>query len=162
MPGGPITIREATTPADRKAFIELIYRLYANDPAWVPPLRGEALELIDGIKKNPWFEHGRAKYWLAMQDGQIVGRISAQVDTLVLGHMGPGIGHWGMFEMRQRPGGRRPAARHRRGLAARRGHDDGDGAVQPVDLGRARPARQRLRAPADGDDGRTTSTITPA
>lgn len=99
MPGGPITIREATTPADRKAFIELIYRLYANDPAWVPPLRGEARELIEGLKTNPWFEHGRAKYWLAMQDGQVVGRISAQVDTLVLSHMGSGVGHWGMFEM---------------------------------------------------------------
>ena len=98
MPGGAITIVEAASKADRGRFIDLIYTLYAGDPAWVPPLRGEALGLIDGIKTNPWFEHGRAKYWLALQGGKVVGRISAQVDTLVLGHMGPGVGHWGMFE----------------------------------------------------------------
>ena len=98
MPGGTVTIIEATTPADRATFVELVYRLYASDPAWVPPLRSEALELIEGIKTNPWFEHGRARYWMAQQDGQIIGRISAQVDRLVLEHMGAGIGHWGMFE----------------------------------------------------------------
>ena len=97
-PGGAVTIREATTAADRKAFVELIYRLYAHDPHFVPPLRSEARELIEGLKTNPWFEHGRAKYWLAERDGIVVGRISAQVDTLVISHMGPGIGHWGMFE----------------------------------------------------------------
>ena len=99
MPGGAVTIHEATTSADRKAFVELIYTLYANDPHFVPPLRSEARELIDGIKTNPWFEHGRAKYWLAKRGGKVVGRISAQVDSLVLEHMGPKLGHWGMFEM---------------------------------------------------------------
>jgi len=97
-PGGAVAIREATTAADREAFVELIYRLYAHDPHFVPPLRSEARELIEGLKTNPWFEHGRAKYWLAERDGIVVGRISAQVDTLVISHMGPGIGHWGMFE----------------------------------------------------------------
>ncbi len=35
---------------------------------------------------------------LAERDGRPVGRISAQVDRLVLHHMGAGIGQWGMFE----------------------------------------------------------------
>jgi hypothetical protein len=96
--GGALSIVEATTAADRGRFIDLIYTLYKEDPAWVPPLRGEARELIDGIKTNPWFGHGRAKFWLAMQGGAIVGRISAQVDSLVLEFMGKGLGHWGMFE----------------------------------------------------------------
>jgi hypothetical protein len=48
--------------------------------------------------KNPWFEHARAQLWLAIRDGQTVGRISAQVDDLVLQHMGAGTGQWGMFE----------------------------------------------------------------
>ncbi|QYE33723.1 N-acetyltransferase [Polymorphobacter sp. PAMC 29334] len=96
--GGELKIVEAITAADRGKFIDLIYTLYKSDPNWVPPLRGEALELITGIEKNPWFGHGYAKFWMAMQDGKIVGRISAQVDSLVLEHMGKGIGHWGMFE----------------------------------------------------------------
>jgi hypothetical protein len=97
MAGG-LTIVAVTTAADRKRFIELPYRLYANDPCFVPPLRNEVAALIGGIKGNPWFEHGRAMFWLAVRDGEVVGRISAQVDQLVLTHMGTGTGHWGMFE----------------------------------------------------------------
>lgn len=96
--GGELRVVEVTTAADRKRFIELVYPLYARDPNFVPPLRGEALELIAGIDTNPWFGHGRAKLWLAYRGATAVGRISAQVDSLVLSHMGAGVGHWGMFE----------------------------------------------------------------
>ena len=48
--------------------------------------------------KNPWFEHAEAALFLARRDGVVVGRISAQVDALVLEHMAPGLGQWGMFE----------------------------------------------------------------
>ena len=93
-----IEIVEVASAADRQRFVELIYTLYAADPHFVPPLRSEARELIDGIRTNPWFEHGQAKLWLALRDGVPVGRISAQLDRLVLEHMGAGVGHWGMFE----------------------------------------------------------------
>jgi hypothetical protein len=86
------------TAADRARFVELPYRLYAGDRHFVPPLRSEARALIDGIKTNPWFEHGRARLWLALRGGVVVGRISAQVDALVLKHIDPGLGHWGLFE----------------------------------------------------------------
>ncbi|WP_310468912.1 N-acetyltransferase [Sphingomonas sp.] len=36
--------------------------------------------------------------WLAERHGKVVGRISAQVDQLVLEQMGAGTGQWGMFE----------------------------------------------------------------
>ena len=56
--------------------------------------------------KNPWFEHAEAALFLAERDSgsgsgagaRVVGRISAQVDALVLEHMAPGLGQWGMFE----------------------------------------------------------------
>jgi len=86
------------TAADRARFAELPYRLYAKDLNFVPPLRVEARGRIDGIKTNPWFEHGRAKLWMVERNGEVVGRISAQVDQLVILHMGAGTGHWGMFE----------------------------------------------------------------
>lgn len=97
MAGG-LTITPVTTAADRARFVELPYRLYAGDPHFVPPLRSEIHALIGGVKSNPWFEHGRAQFWLAERGGGVVGRISAQVDQLVLAHMGAGTGHWGMFE----------------------------------------------------------------
>lgn len=86
------------TAADRTRFVDLVWRLYAKDPNWVPPLKSEVKGLIGGIKTNPWFGHAEAQFWMVERDGEIVGRISAQVDQLVLQHMGPGTGHWGMFE----------------------------------------------------------------
>ena len=97
MAGG-VSILPVTTATDRSRFVELPYRLYAHDPNFVPPLRSEVHALIGGIKGNPWFEHGRAQFWIAVRDNVVVGRISAQVDQLVLKHMGAGTGHWGMFE----------------------------------------------------------------
>nr|WP_310523404.1 N-acetyltransferase [Polymorphobacter sp.] len=97
MAGG-LELIAVETAADRARFIELPYTLYARDPSFVPPLRAEMQALIGGIKGNPWFEHGRAVFWMVVRDGKVVGRISAQVDQLVLEHMGAGTGHWGMFE----------------------------------------------------------------
>jgi GNAT superfamily N-acetyltransferase len=97
-----ITIRRVNSKADTKAFVELSYRLNADDPNWVPPLRDEAYALITP-GKNPWFEHGEAVYFLALRGVQAVGRISAQIDHIALTQppeqgMGPGVGNWGMFE----------------------------------------------------------------
>ena len=95
-------IKAVNGKADTKKFVELPYRLYANDPNWVPPLRDEVYGLITP-GKNPWFEHGEAQYFLAMRDDRIVGRISAHIDHIALTQpaeqgMGPGVGNWGMFE----------------------------------------------------------------
>lgn len=83
--------------ADRKAFIELPWSIYADDPNWVPPLKQDIANLIGGRRTNPWFEHARAVFFLARRDGKLVGRISAQMDDLVLERR-PGLGQWGMFE----------------------------------------------------------------
>ena len=97
-----IAVRPVRAAADRKAFVNLPFRLYARDPHWVAPLKAEIHGLIDP-KKNPWFGHAEAEFFLAIRGGKVVGRISAQVDQLVLGMPedqggGPGMGHWGMFE----------------------------------------------------------------
>jgi hypothetical protein len=92
-----VQIRRVLTKADRKSFIALAYRLNADDPNWIPPLKEEVKGLITP-GKNPWFEHAEAAFFLALRKGAVVGRISAQVDALVLEHMAPGLGQWGMFE----------------------------------------------------------------
>jgi hypothetical protein len=97
-----ITIRPVLTKDDKKAFIDLPFRLYANNPNWVPPLKDEVYGLITP-GKNPWFEHGEAEFFLADRGGQVVGRISAHIDHLALRQppeqgMGPGCGNWGLFE----------------------------------------------------------------
>ena len=54
---------------DRKAFVDLPFRLNADDPNWVPPLKGEALGLITP-EKNGWFSHAEAQLFLAERGGQ--------------------------------------------------------------------------------------------
>ncbi len=92
-----VQIRKVLTKADRKAFVELAYRLNRDDPNWVPPLKDEVRGLITP-GENPWFEHAEAALFLAVHDDVPVGRISAQIDQLVLEHMAPGLGQWGMLE----------------------------------------------------------------
>ena len=92
-----LTIRAVSTKAERRDFVNFAWQVYKDDPAWIPPLKDEVHGLLDP-KKNPWFEHGRAALWVALRDGAIVGRISAQVDDLVQQHMEAGLGQWGMFE----------------------------------------------------------------
>lgn len=41
-----LTIRTVRTRADRKAFVDIGFKLNADDPHWVPPLKQEALGLI--------------------------------------------------------------------------------------------------------------------
>ena len=95
-------IRPVLTTADRKAFVELPFRHYANDPAWIPPLKGEALGLITP-GKNPFFEHATAQLFLAEQDGVVIGRISASIDRLwraMPAEKGGGAhsGNWGYLD----------------------------------------------------------------
>ncbi|TXC70042.1 N-acetyltransferase [Sphingomonas ginsenosidivorax] len=95
-------IRPIDSKRDRKAFVDLPFRLYADDPNWVPPLKGEALGLITP-EKNGWFSHAKAQLFLAERDGRVIGRISAHIDTLALTMpsaqgFGPGVGQWGLFD----------------------------------------------------------------
>ena len=92
-----LTIRPVASKADRKAFVDFAWDVYRDDPAWIPPLKDEVRGLLSP-RKNPWFEHARAELFFAERGGRVDGRISAQVDDLVLDQMGAGTGQWGMFE----------------------------------------------------------------
>ena len=98
----PISVTPVSGKADLEAFIDLPYRLYAQDPHWVPPLRGEVRELLTP-GKNPFFEHASVQLFLARRGDAVVGRISAHIDRLALAQpveqgSGPGTGNWGMME----------------------------------------------------------------
>ena len=98
----PLSIRPIASTRDRKAFVDLPFRLYAGDPHWVPPLKSEALGMITP-EKNGWYSHAEAQLFLAEEGGRVVGRISAHIDTLALTMppeqgFGPGVGQWGSME----------------------------------------------------------------
>ena len=57
-------------------FIQFPFSLYKHDPFWVPPLWVDMKTQMNP-RKNPFFEHSVAVFFLAHQDGQMVGRIAA-------------------------------------------------------------------------------------
>lgn len=66
-------------PAELRRFIQFPFARYRDNPHWVAPFPAdERARLTPG--KNPYFEHAEAAYFLAREDGQVVGRISASVD----------------------------------------------------------------------------------
>jgi len=74
-----LEVRPVRSGGELKRFIRLPWRIYRNEPLWVPPLVYERKRFLDR-RKNPFFKHGEAEYFLAWRDGQVVGRITAQVD----------------------------------------------------------------------------------
>jgi GNAT superfamily N-acetyltransferase len=74
-----IKIMPVETRGDLEAFIRLPWAIYRGNPAWVPPLLADQRKMLDR-KRNPFFQHARAQYFLALRDGQAAGRISAHVD----------------------------------------------------------------------------------
>lgn len=92
-----IVVTEVKSRAERDAFIKFPWRIYANDPVWVPPLIIERREFLDQ-KKHPFFEHGAAAMFLARRGGEIVGRILASDDPNYNTLHGSNVGCFGMFE----------------------------------------------------------------
>jgi GNAT superfamily N-acetyltransferase len=90
-------LRIVKTPQDLKAFIELPYRLYRDDPVWVPPLRREQEAQFDP-QRNPLLEHCTWALFLLEEDGQPVGRIAAFWDHLAVDFWKAQIGHFGYYE----------------------------------------------------------------
>jgi len=88
--------------ADLQAFIDLPYRLYRSDPAWVPPLRSEQAAQFDRLK-NPMLDHCSYALFLVKDGEAVIGRISAFTDRLALEHWGQPVGLFGSFECEQNP-----------------------------------------------------------
>lgn len=88
-----VDIAPVASRRDLREFVELPYRLHSTSPHWIPPLRLERRLFLDR-RRNAFFSHGEAEYFLARRGGDVVGRISAQVDHSFNAHHG---NRWGMF-----------------------------------------------------------------
>jgi len=74
-----ITVQPVRKRHERKAFVNLAYRLYADDPHWVAPLVGDILEKLNPAR-HPFYTHGKAQAFLAREGDRIVGRVVALVN----------------------------------------------------------------------------------
>ena len=71
-----VEIREVKSKSDLRRFVAYPNKLYRDVPQFMPPLQSEDMADWDR-KKNPAFEYCDAKCYLALRDGEIVGRIGA-------------------------------------------------------------------------------------
>lgn len=92
-----IEVSEVRSRAERNAFIRFPWRIYANDPAWVPPLIIERKAFIDR-KRHPFYRHGDAALFLAKRNGEIVGRIMASDDPNYNAEHKSNVGCFGQFD----------------------------------------------------------------
>ncbi len=92
-----VEVARVASRAERDAFIEFPWRIYRDDPVWVPPLILERRDFLDR-KKHPFYEHGEAELFLARRAGEIVGRIMASDDPNYNAEHGTNVGCFGLFE----------------------------------------------------------------
>ena len=92
-----IEVSPVNTRKERDAFIRFPWRIYRNDPAWVPPLILERKAFLDR-KRHPFYQHGDAALFLAWHNREIVGRIMASDDPNYNSLHQTSVGCFGLFE----------------------------------------------------------------
>jgi GNAT superfamily N-acetyltransferase len=93
-----VQVKKVEGSRDLARFIDLPFRLHANRPLWVPPLKLER-RLFLSRRMNAFFTHGEAEYFLALRDGVVVGRISAHINHAFNEHRGVSWGWFGFLEL---------------------------------------------------------------
>lgn len=90
-----VTIHEASSRKEILEFIKFPFELYKNNPCWVPPLIHDDMVTL---RKNPAFEYCDKCYWVAKQNGKIVGRIAGIVNKAEDEKTGKQLARFGWIE----------------------------------------------------------------
>ena len=72
-----IEIKEVVGKKAIRAFLDFPDRLYKDCPHYVPPLRNGELKIMT---RHPALAFCEAKYWLALRDGEVVGRVGGVIN----------------------------------------------------------------------------------
>lgn len=98
-----IAVRPVVSGADMKAFVDFPFELYRENRFWIAPLRRDVHNTLNR-KKNPFFEHGDIRPYLARDEsGKVVGRIAAVVNGMHLEKYDDNVGFFGFFETVEDP-----------------------------------------------------------
>jgi hypothetical protein len=91
-----IRIEAVRDPATRAAWLEVPYRVFKDDPAWIAPLR--LVEARRFAPTHPFFAFGEASLFVAYRGAEPVGRISAQINRRHLEAHKDATGNFGFFD----------------------------------------------------------------
>lgn len=93
-----LKISEVSTAADIREFHRLPFRIYKNDPYWIPHLQQD-VEKVFNPKENKFFSHGEACRWL-LKDNQnkVIGRVASFINHTASDTYPYPTGGFGFFE----------------------------------------------------------------
>ena len=92
-----LIVQPVQSRRERKQFFQLPWQLYRGDPNWIPPLRQNQLELLN-YKPHPFYEKNEIQTFLALRNGQPVGRVAALVNHAHCERYNERRGFFGFFE----------------------------------------------------------------
>lgn len=91
-----VEIIEAKSKSGINAFIKFPLELYINDSLYAPQLTGDMKTHFS--QKNPFLKHADVKFFLALKDGKIVGRIASVINPQHIQIHTEKAGFFGFFE----------------------------------------------------------------
>jgi hypothetical protein len=100
MAGAEIIVVEGGS--ELEDFIDLPWRIYAEYPRWVPPLKKEVRRMLDP-RRHPFWASAERRLFLARRGSETVGRIAGIIDRRYNELHDEKMGIWGFFECTDDP-----------------------------------------------------------
>lgn len=92
-----ITIHPVQSPTDQHEFYNFAWRVYQNDPNWVPHLWPQRRAYL--TRQANFFTYGEGDFWLARRGREVIGTIGTAIDHARNRHMKQQAALFGFFEV---------------------------------------------------------------
>ncbi len=87
---------------DVRKFIQFPFKLYKNNNYWVPPMIND-MKLALNRDAHPFYKHSHADFFIAEENGQVLGRIAALDNQRYKTYTGDDSGFFYFFEVIKNP-----------------------------------------------------------
>jgi hypothetical protein len=91
-----VSVRPVSGNSEMKSFLMLPWRIYQNDPAWVPPLLSDMKAVLS--PSHPFHRHAEVQCFIAWRNNAAVGRIAAILNHTHIEFHEEQAGFFGLFE----------------------------------------------------------------
>ena len=95
------SIHQVNSTKDRKEFLLFPYKLYRDDPQWIPRLWPEQLAWLR--RDHGFFEHAQADWFILHQKDLVLGTIGVAIDEQANQHLGRNDAIFGFIEFIEDP-----------------------------------------------------------
>lgn len=92
-----LEIRRVSNHREMRVFASFPWKIYRDDPVWVPPLLKERLDSMNPAKGS-FFKHGTAEFFIAWKNGRPLGTICTAIDDKANQEVGKKECVFGFFE----------------------------------------------------------------